>query len=50
MKVSKERLYRLVELPRAGQHTPGLELDRGGSDYAFKFGQGPGRRAEKTRL
>ncbi len=36
--VSDQRLYRLVELPDAGQHTLTLEFAPGVSGYAFTFG------------
>jgi cytochrome c biogenesis protein CcdA/thiol-disulfide isomerase/thioredoxin len=36
--VSDQRLYRLVELPRAGRHTLTLEPERGIEGYAFTFG------------
>jgi len=36
--VSGQRLYRLVELPRAGRHTLTLEPDPGVAGYAFTFG------------
>ena len=36
--ISNERLYRLVELPKAGQHTLTLRFERGISGYAFTFG------------
>lgn len=38
VEVSKERLYRLVESPEAGEHTLTLEFDEGVSGYAFTFG------------
>ncbi|MDQ3103265.1 MAG: cytochrome c biogenesis protein DipZ [Actinomycetota bacterium] len=36
--ISSERLYRLVDLPEAGEHTLTLELEDGISGYAFTFG------------
>lgn len=36
--ISNERLYRLVELPEAGQHTLSLRIAPGISGYAFTFG------------
>ena len=36
--VSEERLYRLVELPRAGHHVLTLRFEPGTSGYAFTFG------------
>ena len=36
--VTNERLYRLVELPEAGQHTLSLRFEPGISGYAFTFG------------
>lgn len=36
--VQRQRLYRLVELPRAGRHLLTLEFDPGISGYAFTFG------------
>jgi cytochrome c biogenesis protein CcdA/thiol-disulfide isomerase/thioredoxin len=36
--ISKQRLYRLVDLPQAGQHTLTLHFDPGISGYAFTFG------------
>ena len=36
--VSSQRLYRLVELPRAERHLLTLEIARGVSGYAFTFG------------
>ena len=36
--VTSQRLYRLVELPRAGRHQLELRLDPGVSGYAFTFG------------
>lgn len=36
--VRRQRLYRLVELPRAERHLLTLELDPGVSGYAFTFG------------
>jgi cytochrome c biogenesis protein CcdA/thiol-disulfide isomerase/thioredoxin len=36
--VRGQRLYRLVELPRAERHLLGLEFDPGVSGYAFTFG------------
>ena len=38
VQVSNERLYRLVELPEAGQHTVSLRFESGISGYAFTFG------------
>jgi cytochrome c biogenesis protein CcdA/thiol-disulfide isomerase/thioredoxin len=37
-KIGDQRLYRLVELPRAGDHTLTVELDPGVTGYAFTFG------------
>ena len=37
-RVSRQRLYRLVQLPRAGDHTMTLRFERGISGYAFTFG------------
>jgi hypothetical protein len=36
--VDQQRLYRLVELPRAERHLLTLELAPGVSGYAFTFG------------
>jgi cytochrome c biogenesis protein CcdA/thiol-disulfide isomerase/thioredoxin len=36
--ISRHRLYRLVELPDAGDHTLTLRFERGISGYAFTFG------------
>lgn len=36
--VRRERLYRLVDLPRAGRHVLTLRFDPGVSGYAFTFG------------
>jgi cytochrome c biogenesis protein CcdA/thiol-disulfide isomerase/thioredoxin len=36
--IHRQRLYRLVELPRPGRHVLTLELDPGVSGYAFTFG------------
>jgi cytochrome c biogenesis protein CcdA/thiol-disulfide isomerase/thioredoxin len=36
--VDRQRLYRLVELPRAERHLLTLEFDQGVSGYAFTFG------------
>jgi cytochrome c biogenesis protein CcdA/thiol-disulfide isomerase/thioredoxin len=36
--IRRQRLYRLVELPRPGRHTLTLQLDPGVSGYAFTFG------------
>jgi thiol-disulfide isomerase/thioredoxin len=36
--VTGERLYRLVSLPRAGEHRLSLRFDRGVTGYAFTFG------------
>ena len=33
-----QRLYRLVDLPKAGQHTLELRFDPGIEGYAFTFG------------
>lgn len=38
VRVGAERLYRLVKLPRRGEHTLSLGFDRGVSGYAFTFG------------
>jgi cytochrome c biogenesis protein CcdA/thiol-disulfide isomerase/thioredoxin len=37
-RVDEQRLYRLVDLPRAGDHELTLELDPGVTGYAFTFG------------
>jgi hypothetical protein len=36
--VRRQRLYRLVDLPRAGRHTLELRPEAGTSGYAFTFG------------
>ncbi|MDQ2631830.1 MAG: cytochrome c biogenesis protein DipZ [Actinomycetota bacterium] len=36
--IRRQRLYRLVELPRPGRHLLTLQLDPGVSGYAFTFG------------
>jgi len=36
--VNGQRLYRLVDLPRAGRHALSLEVDPGVAGYAFTFG------------
>ncbi len=36
--VSRQRLYRLVDLPKAGRHTLELSFDDGIEGYAFTFG------------
>jgi len=36
--VTRQRLYRLVDLDRAGRHLLTLELSPGVSGYAFTFG------------
>jgi cytochrome c biogenesis protein CcdA/thiol-disulfide isomerase/thioredoxin len=36
--VRRQRLYRLVDLPRVGRHTLDLRIDPGISGYAFTFG------------
>ena len=36
--ISAQRLYRLVDLPRAGDHTLELHFDPGIEGYAFTFG------------
>ena len=36
--ISKQRLYRLVELPRAGDHRLKLSFEPGIEAYAFTFG------------
>lgn len=38
VEVDRQRLYELVELPRAGRHRLTLEIGRGVSGYAFTFG------------
>jgi cytochrome c biogenesis protein CcdA/thiol-disulfide isomerase/thioredoxin len=38
VRVSGQRLYRLVDLPDAGQHTLTLHFDPGVAGYAFTFG------------
>ncbi|HEX6116709.1 MAG TPA: cytochrome c biogenesis protein DipZ [Solirubrobacterales bacterium] len=37
-RIDEQRLYRLVDLPKAGDHTLTLEFDPGVSGYAFTFG------------
>ncbi|HLM30962.1 MAG TPA: cytochrome c biogenesis protein DipZ [Solirubrobacterales bacterium] len=37
-RISKQRLYRLVDLPRAGRHTLELRFEPGIEGYAFTFG------------
>jgi len=37
-RVGEQRLYRLIELPRAGRHTLTLEAEPGVSGFAFTFG------------
>jgi cytochrome c biogenesis protein CcdA/thiol-disulfide isomerase/thioredoxin len=37
-RIDEQRLYRLVELPKAGDHELTLELDPGVEGYAFTFG------------
>jgi hypothetical protein len=36
--IRRQRLYRLVELPRPGRHVLTLQLDPGAPGYAFTFG------------
>jgi hypothetical protein len=36
--VRRQRLYRLVDLPRAGRHRLTLDFGAGVSGYAFTFG------------
>ena len=36
--ITNQRLYRLVDLPAAGQHTLELRFDDGIEGYAFTFG------------
>jgi hypothetical protein len=36
--ISDQRLYRLVELPEAGDHTLTLRFDLGIEAFAFTFG------------
>ena len=36
--ITEQRLYRLVELPKAERHTLTLELEPGIEGYAFTFG------------
>ena len=36
--VGDQRLYSLVDLPKAGVHTLTLEFERGVTGYAFTFG------------
>ena len=38
MSVERQRLYELVNLPRAERHRLTLNLDEGVSGYAFTFG------------
>jgi cytochrome c biogenesis protein CcdA/thiol-disulfide isomerase/thioredoxin len=38
MRVSRQRLYRLVDLPEAGRHSLTLRFDPGVAGYAFTFG------------
>jgi cytochrome c biogenesis protein CcdA/thiol-disulfide isomerase/thioredoxin len=38
VKVGRQRLYELVELPAAGRHRLSLDFDRGVAGYAFTFG------------
>ena len=38
VRVTGQRLYRLVDLPKAGRHTLTLRFDPGVSGYAFTFG------------
>jgi len=38
LSVREQRLYRLIELPRVGEHTLALEFDPGVTGYAFTFG------------
>jgi hypothetical protein len=38
VRVSAQRLYRLVDLAEAGQHTLTLRFSTGVSGYAFTFG------------
>jgi thioredoxin family protein len=38
VKVSNQRLYRLVDLPQAGRHVLTLRPERGIAGYAFTFG------------
>lgn len=37
-RIDEQRLYRLVDLPKAGDHTLTLEFDPGVTGYAFTFG------------
>jgi hypothetical protein len=37
-RIDEQRLYRLVDLPKAGDHELTLELDPGVTGYAFTFG------------
>ena len=37
-RIEEQRLYRLVDLPRAGDHELTLEFDPGVEGYAFTFG------------
>ena len=36
--VGPQKLYSLVDLPRAGEHRLGLRFDEGVRGYAFTFG------------
>ena len=36
--IDEQRLYRLVDLPKAGDHQLTLEFDPGVEGYAFTFG------------
>ena len=36
--IAEQRLYRLVDLPQAGEHTLELRFDDGIEGYAFTFG------------
>jgi cytochrome c biogenesis protein CcdA/thiol-disulfide isomerase/thioredoxin len=38
LRVRQHKLYEVVRLPRAGEHTLALEFDRGVEGYAFTFG------------
>ncbi|MBA2567531.1 MAG: thiol-disulfide isomerase, partial [Thermoleophilaceae bacterium] len=38
VRVDRQRLYALVDLPRVGRHRLTLEVGRGVSGYAFTFG------------
>jgi hypothetical protein len=37
-RITRQRLYRLVDLPEAGRHSLELRVDPGIAGYAFTFG------------